>query len=120
MQGGTPRLAEIIVAFALALDLSTLCSIASGQFATAHEKLGKNRPTDGLKDEDFSDKFFATVLGQHGQLVSWSPLSVSRNLFVRILCLFIVLSTFFSLSIPLSVPLTPSSPPGVDRQQYSI
>ena len=77
MQGGARRLAEIIVGFALGLDLSTLAAIASGQFATAHEKLGRNRPTHGLKDEHLDRKFFAMVLGSRGRFVDWSRWNVS-------------------------------------------
>lgn len=43
-QGGKMQLAEIIAGYALALDLSTLAAIVSRQFASAHEKLGRNRP----------------------------------------------------------------------------
>ena len=71
------RLAEIIVGFALGLDLSTLAAVASGQFATAHEKLGRNRPTHGLKDEHLDREFFAMVLGSRGRVVDWSRWSVS-------------------------------------------
>ena len=77
MQGGARRLAEIIVGFALGLDLSTLAAVASGQFATAHEKLGRNRPTHGLKDEHLNRELFATVLGSRGRLVDWSRWNVS-------------------------------------------
>ena len=70
-------MAEIIVGFALGLDLSTLAAVASGQFATAHEKLGRNRPTHGLKDEHLDREFFAMVLGSRGRVVDWSRWSVS-------------------------------------------
>lgn len=56
------RLAEIIAGYCLALDLSTLSAIASGQFASAHEKLGRNRPVDVLKLSDLSPAFFAPML----------------------------------------------------------
>ena len=42
--GGIDRFAEIIAGFALALDLSTLAAVAGGQFAAAHERMGRNRP----------------------------------------------------------------------------
>ncbi len=41
------RLAEIIAATCLALDLSTLSAIASNHFVRAHETLGRNRPDKG-------------------------------------------------------------------------
>ena len=60
--GNSRRLAEIISGFALALDLSTLSAVASGQFASAHEKLGRNRPVEWLKREDLSAAFFRSGL----------------------------------------------------------
>jgi len=38
------RFAEIICAYCLALDLSTLSAVSGGQFVHAHENLGRNRP----------------------------------------------------------------------------
>ncbi|WP_082742039.1 hydroxymethylglutaryl-CoA reductase [Burkholderia sp. MSMB1078WGS] len=38
------RLAEIIAGYCLALDLSTLSAIASGEFVFAHNKYGRNHP----------------------------------------------------------------------------
>jgi len=77
LQGDIGRLAEIIVGFALGLELSTIAAIASGQFASAHEKLGRNRPTHGLKDEFLNREFFANVLGSRGRLVDWNRWNVS-------------------------------------------
>jgi hydroxymethylglutaryl-CoA reductase (NADPH) len=44
--GGGPRFAEIVAGFALALDLSTLAAVVSGQFADAHQRLGRSRRVD--------------------------------------------------------------------------
>lgn len=41
--GSAVRLAEIIAGFALALDLSTVSAAVSDDFASAHERLGRNR-----------------------------------------------------------------------------
>ena len=60
--GKVARLAEIIAGFALALDLSTLSAIATGQFATAHERLGRNRPVEWFKRSDLSPAFFEKML----------------------------------------------------------
>jgi hydroxymethylglutaryl-CoA reductase (NADPH) len=62
--GKLGRFAEIVAGYSLALDLSTLSAISGGQFATAHEKLGRNRPEDGLKDEHLTPQFFAAALAQ--------------------------------------------------------
>jgi NADP-dependent 3-hydroxy-3-methylglutaryl-CoA reductase len=41
--GHSQRLAEIIAGFALALDISTLCALVGGQFAEAHNRLGRGQ-----------------------------------------------------------------------------
>ena len=56
--GKVGRLAEIVAGFCLALDLSTLAANASGHFATAHERLGRNRPVRWLERADLSPAFF--------------------------------------------------------------
>ena len=48
--GGVKRLSEIIAGFCLSLDLSTLSAISNGTFAAAHERLGRNKPVDFLKN----------------------------------------------------------------------
>jgi NADP-dependent 3-hydroxy-3-methylglutaryl-CoA reductase len=66
--GKVSRLAEVIAGFCLALDLSTLGAIAGGQFATAHERLGRNRPVRWFTRDDLSREFFrpaaVRVLGE--------------------------------------------------------
>ena len=56
--GKASRLAEIIAGFCLALDLSTLAAIAGGQFAAAHEALGRNRPVKWFTRRDLVPEFF--------------------------------------------------------------
>jgi hydroxymethylglutaryl-CoA reductase (NADPH) len=56
--GNVARLAEIVAGFCLALDLSTLSAVASGQFASAHERLGRNRPVDFFGLKDLTPAFF--------------------------------------------------------------
>ncbi len=60
--GCAHKLAEIITAFCLALDISTLSAIASDQFARAHEKLGRNRPVNWLKLGDLNSDFFQRAM----------------------------------------------------------
>src|SRR4029453_6721367 len=55
-------LAAIIGGFALALDLSTLAAVTSGEFATAHERLGRNRPRDGFREGEVTPAVFAPGL----------------------------------------------------------
>lgn len=52
------RLAEIIAGFCLALDLSTAAAISSGQFASAHDRLGRNRPVKWFTEKDLTGDFF--------------------------------------------------------------
>ena len=64
--GKVRKLAEVIVAYSLALDLSTLAAIAADQFARAHERLGRNRPVNYLKLVDLDTPFFAGALDKSG------------------------------------------------------
>jgi NADP-dependent 3-hydroxy-3-methylglutaryl-CoA reductase len=67
-RGKVARLAEVIAAFCLALDLSTGFAVAAGDFATAHDRLGRNRPVQWLSKDDLTREFFEpalrTALGQ--------------------------------------------------------
>lgn len=62
--GHSARLAEIMAGFCLALDMSTLSAIASGQFATAHERLGRNRPVEWLSQDDLAPAFFERAMAE--------------------------------------------------------
>lgn len=72
------------------MELSTLSALASGQFASAHEKLGRNHPTLGLKDEHLNKEFFSEVIGSEGKLLEVVPFNVSNHClpyyFLAILC----------------------------------
>jgi NADP-dependent 3-hydroxy-3-methylglutaryl-CoA reductase len=56
--GTVRKLAEIIAGFCLALDLSTMAAITTGEFATAHERLGRNRPVEPLTERDLVPSLF--------------------------------------------------------------
>jgi NADP-dependent 3-hydroxy-3-methylglutaryl-CoA reductase len=56
--GNAHKLAEIIIGFAMALDLSTTAAIVAGHFATAHEMLGRNRDVNHLKLGELNEEFF--------------------------------------------------------------
>jgi NADP-dependent 3-hydroxy-3-methylglutaryl-CoA reductase len=68
------RLAEIIAGYCLALDLSTLAAGVSGQFATAHERLGRSRPVQWFTEKDLTPAFFQKglrkVIGDEGLAVT--------------------------------------------------
>ncbi len=60
--GKVLKFAEIIASFCLSLDLSTGSAIAAGHFATAHEKLGRNRGLNSIKLNEFSPTYFEPYL----------------------------------------------------------
>ena len=76
--GKVSRLAEIIAGYCLALDLSTLSAVAGGQFASAHERLGRSRPVNWFGSEDLNTKFFlpglkAVLKDEEAKLLKVSP-----------------------------------------------
>jgi hypothetical protein len=60
--GKSFRLAEIIAAACLSLDISTGCAMTSNEFASAHDRLGRNRPTKYLSKADITVDFFNSML----------------------------------------------------------
>ena len=72
------RLCELIAGYSLSLEISTLSALASGQFASAHEKLGRNFPNCGFREKDLNDDFFSAILGAERKLLKVSPLRVCR------------------------------------------
>ncbi|WP_242902302.1 phosphotransferase [Actinomadura terrae] len=61
-EGGAARFAEITCGFALALNLSTMAAITSGQFADAHERLGRGRRVDWLRPRDLGPALLRPML----------------------------------------------------------
>ncbi|WP_244205414.1 hypothetical protein [Streptomyces bobili] len=63
--GGVRRFAEIVAGFALALDVSTLAAVVSGQFAEAHQRLGRARLVNWLQaPDDLNTALLQPVLAQ--------------------------------------------------------
>ncbi|WP_433325305.1 phosphotransferase [Spirillospora sp. CA-294931] len=62
--GTAGRLAEIICGFALALDVSTFAAVAGGQFADAHERLGRRRRVDWLRPADLGAPLLQPMLAE--------------------------------------------------------
>lgn len=60
--GKVNRFAKLIAGFALGLELSTFAAIVSGEFAKAHEKLGRNKPTDWLLPSEIQPSFIKPSL----------------------------------------------------------
>lgn len=55
--GKIERFAKLIAGFALGLELSTVAAIVSGEFAKAHEKLGRNKPINWLVRNELNEDF---------------------------------------------------------------
>ena len=55
--GKIERFAKLIAGFALSLEISTYSAIVSGEFAKAHEKLGRNKPVNRLLKSEINESF---------------------------------------------------------------
>lgn len=51
------RFAKLIAGFSLALEISTFAAIISGEFAKAHEKLGRNKPIKHFELNEITSEF---------------------------------------------------------------
>ncbi len=60
--GMLSRFASLIAGFALSLEISTYAAIVSGQFAKAHEKLGRNKPVQWLLKSEIDTAFIKSSL----------------------------------------------------------
>jgi hydroxymethylglutaryl-CoA reductase (NADPH) len=58
--GKVERFAKLIAGFALSIEISTLAAIVSGQFARAHQKLGRNKPVKWLLRSEVDADFIKT------------------------------------------------------------
>ncbi|MFT7611573.1 MAG: hydroxymethylglutaryl-CoA reductase (NADPH) [Parvicellaceae bacterium] len=67
--GKAARFAKLIAGFALSLELSTHAAIASGQFARAHQKLGRNKPVKWFLKSELDVQFFNENLLDKSQVV---------------------------------------------------
>ncbi|WP_298418331.1 phosphotransferase [uncultured Kordia sp.] len=60
--GKVNRFAKLIAGFALGLEISTYAAIVSGEFAKAHEKLGRNKPVKWLLKSEITPDFVESSL----------------------------------------------------------
>lgn len=60
--GKVNRFAKLIAGFALGLEISTYAAIVSGEFAKAHEKLGRNKPVQWLLKSEITSGFIQSSL----------------------------------------------------------
>jgi hydroxymethylglutaryl-CoA reductase (NADPH) len=61
-KGKVQRFAQLIAAFALSLEISTYAAIVSGEFAKAHEKLGRNKPVNWLTKSELNQQLVARII----------------------------------------------------------
>jgi hydroxymethylglutaryl-CoA reductase (NADPH) len=60
--GKVERFAQLIAGFSLGLEISTYAAIVSGEFAKAHEKLGRNKPVKWLLKSELNENFLFKCL----------------------------------------------------------
>ncbi len=60
--GKVKRFAKMIAGFSMALEISTYAAIVSGEFAKAHEKLGRNKPVNWLNKSNINIEFIKNSL----------------------------------------------------------
>lgn len=75
--GKLERFAKLIAGFALSLEISTYAAIVSGEFAKAHEKLGRNKPVYRMLKSDINTQFIKNILG--GKFMNHDILSAKIN-----------------------------------------
>jgi hydroxymethylglutaryl-CoA reductase (NADPH) len=73
--GKVKRFAQLIAGFAMGLEISTYSAIMSGEFAKAHEKLGRNKPVSWLLKSEITPEFLNPLMHNllsNDQIVSLS------------------------------------------------
>lgn len=68
--GKVERFAKMIAGFALSIEVSTLAAIVSGQFARAHQKLGRNKPVQWLLKSEIDKAFVQEMTKGRGLDIS--------------------------------------------------
>lgn len=61
------RFASLIAGFTMGLELSTYAAMVSGEFAKAHEKLGRNKPVNWLNWHEVDQNFIISIVSKHVQ-----------------------------------------------------
>jgi hydroxymethylglutaryl-CoA reductase (NADPH) len=74
--GKVNRFAQLIAGFALGLEISTYSAIMSGEFAKAHERLGRNKPVSWLLKSEITPEFLNPLVpnllnNEHIVSLSW-------------------------------------------------
>lgn len=63
--GKVERFASLIAGFVLGLEMSTFAAMVSGEFAKAHEKLGRNKPSDWLQKNELDERFVKEIISKY-------------------------------------------------------
>ncbi len=80
-KGKVERFAKLIAGFALSLEISTLAALASGQFARAHQKMGKNKLINWLLKSDIDTCFIKKYINEiQGHAITSTELLTSDNI----------------------------------------
>jgi hydroxymethylglutaryl-CoA reductase (NADPH) len=74
--GKVKRFAQLIAGFAMGLEISTYSAIMSGEFAKAHERLGRNKPVSWLLKSEITPEFLNPLVpnllnNEHIVSLSW-------------------------------------------------
>lgn len=82
-KGKVERFAKMIAGFALSLEISTFAAIVGGQFAKAHEKMGRNKPVDWLLkaeiNKDLVEKTLVENVDKTLESVEYAATSMVQN-----------------------------------------
>ncbi|MDH5399408.1 MAG: phosphotransferase [Cyclobacteriaceae bacterium] len=79
--GKVHRFAQLIAGFALSLEISTYAAIVSGEFARAHEVLGRNKPTDLLVRGELNTRFLTRCLNSfsgYNKIIAIEPVEADN------------------------------------------
>ncbi len=80
-KGKIERFAKLIAGFALSLEISILAAMASGQFARAHQKLGKNKTVNWLLKSDLTTDFIKNHIPEiHGHPIQSTEILVHSSI----------------------------------------
>lgn len=80
-KGKLERFAKLIAGFSLSLEISILAAMASGQFARAHQKLGKNKTVNWLLKSDLTTEFIKSHITEiHGHPILSVEILANNNI----------------------------------------
>jgi len=77
------RFAKLIAGFTLGLEISTVAAIVSGEFAKAHEKLGRNKPINWLLRSELTPNFIESKLNGSFKDTSIQKIEIKNDALVE-------------------------------------